>query len=140
MPNPYVEDSPRESQNLSSKVSDAADQAKSAADQAKSKAREAGRTLQNKIDENRAPTADRLQNAASALHQRADSLPGGQKVSGLVHSAAEGMETTADYVREHDLQEMVTDVKQCVRKYPGQALLTALVGGFLLGRAFRRRA
>jgi hypothetical protein len=133
MPNPYVEESSRESQNLSSNVS-------GAADQAKSKMREAGRTLQNKIDENRAPAAERLRNTASALHQRADRLPGGQKVSGLVHSAAEGMEATADYVREHDLQGMVTDVKHCVRKYPGQALLTALVGGFLIGRAFRRRA
>ena len=121
MPKPYVEDLPGEAQNLTSSV------------------REAGRTLQNKIDENRAPAAEKLQNAASALHQKADSLPGGEAVSGLVHSAAEGMETTADYVREHDLQDMAADVKHFVRKYPGQSLLAAVTAGFLLGRTFRRR-
>ena len=100
-------------------------------------AAEAGRNAQSKLDESRAPAAEKLESAATALHERADDLPGGETVSGIAHSAADKMEATADYVREHSLQDMMGDVETFVRKHPGQSLLAAAAVGFLVGRTLR---
>ena len=53
-------------------------------------------------------------------------------------AAADGLSTTADYVREHDLNGMVGDVETVVKNNPGPALLIAAAFGFLLGRAMAR--
>jgi hypothetical protein len=48
------------------------------------------------------------------------------------------MESTASYLREHDFKAMGEDVVGVARRHPAQALLSALLLGFLLGRAARR--
>jgi ElaB/YqjD/DUF883 family membrane-anchored ribosome-binding protein len=107
------------------------------AEKAQDKVEEVGRTVQGNIDENRGPAADKLQDVASTLHEKADSLPGGEKVANLAHSAADKVEATAEYVREHDVQDMMADVENFVRKHPGQSLVAAAAVGFLLGKAFK---
>jgi ElaB/YqjD/DUF883 family membrane-anchored ribosome-binding protein len=72
------------------------------------------------------------------MHEKADQLPGGEKVTNLAHSAADKLSATADYVREHDLDSMMSDVESFVKKNPGPAILTAALLGFLVGRTFRR--
>lgn len=104
---------------------------------ARDKAGELGRNVQSKIDESRAPAAEKLQNAASALHGKADQLPGGETVAGMAHKAADTMQATAEYVRGNKLQDMMADVEACVRKRPGQSLLVAGAVGFLIGLTFR---
>jgi ElaB/YqjD/DUF883 family membrane-anchored ribosome-binding protein len=104
------------------------------ASQAKDKVQEVGRNVRSKIDESRAPAAEKLQSAASALHDKAGALPGGQAVTDFAHSAADRMQATAAYVRQHDVNAMWSDVEACVRKYPGQSLAAAAALGFLLGR------
>jgi ElaB/YqjD/DUF883 family membrane-anchored ribosome-binding protein len=47
------------------------------------------------------------------------------------------MEATARYVREHDVQDMMADLENLVRRHPGQSLIAAATVGFLLGRAFK---
>jgi ElaB/YqjD/DUF883 family membrane-anchored ribosome-binding protein len=106
----------------------------------KSKAQQVGRNVRAKIDENRAPAAQKLRNAASALHQKADRLPGGETVAGVAHKTADTMQATAEYVRQHNLQDMMADVDTFVRKRPGQSLLAAVAAGFLIGRTLRRHA
>ncbi len=118
-------------------ASDIKDQVAENATEAKDKIQEAGRNVQSKIDETRTPAADKLQSAASALHEKAGSLPGGETVAGLAHGAADRMQATADYVRDHDVQHMTADVEAFVRRRPGQSLLAAAAVGFLIGRAFR---
>jgi ElaB/YqjD/DUF883 family membrane-anchored ribosome-binding protein len=118
-------------------VADLKDQAAESVTNAKDKIQEAGRNVQGKIDETRTPAADKLQSAASALHEKAGSLPGGETVAGLAHGAADRMQATADYVRDHDVQRMMADVETLVRKRPGQSLLAAAAVGFLIGRALR---
>ena len=49
------------------------------AEKAQAKVEEVGRTVQGKIDENRGPAADKSQDVASTLHEKADSLPGGER-------------------------------------------------------------
>ena len=104
--------------------------------QAKEKMADLGRTAADTIDENREAAASGLQKAASALHGKAESLPGGEKVSHLAHGAAEKLSSTAGYVREHDINRMMADVETLVKNNPGPSLLAAAVIGFLVGRAF----
>ena len=122
---PIAEDSP----TVGEKISDAATQVKD-------KVSDLGRTAANKIDENRDAAASGLDKTASALHEKADSLPGGEKVSSLAHATADKISSTAEYVREHDVNKMMADVETLVKNNPGRSLLAAAAIGFLVGRAF----
>jgi len=113
------------------------DRAREMKDNAKESMKDAGRKAADKIDAEREPAARGLENAASAIHQKADSLPGGEKVASIAHSAANKMQSTADYVRMHDMNDMMHDAEDFVRRYPAQMLGVAAVLGFLIGRAFR---
>lgn len=117
-------------QSVKDKVSDAASTAKQ-------KVTDAGRQTADKIDEKRGPAADALESAASTLHEKAEDLPGGETVKSVAHSAAEKLESTAGYIREHDVRAMLTDVEDIVKRNPGPSLLIAVAIGFLIGRAFR---
>lgn len=104
--------------------------------QVKDKISDLGRTAADTIDENRYDAATGLEKAASVLHERAEKLPGGENVSNLAHATAEKLSSTAGYVREHDVNRMMTDVETLVKNNPGPSLLAAAVVGFLVGRAF----
>lgn len=104
--------------------------------QVKDKVADLGRTAADKIDENRDAAAMGLDKAASALHEKAESLPGGEKVTGLAHATADKLSSTAEYVREHDVNRMMADVETLVKNNPGPSLLVAAAVGFLIGRAF----
>ena len=104
---------------------------------AKQKVSDVGRQATDKIDEKRGPTADALQSAATTLHEKAEDLPGGETVKSVAHSAAQKLESTAGYIREHDVRAMLSDVEDIVKRNPGPSLLIAVAIGFLIGRAFR---
>ncbi len=114
----------------------ATEKASEVASQVKDKVSDLGHTAVDKMDQNRSAAAGGLQSAASALHKNAESLPGGEKVASLAHSAADNLTSTAEYVREHDVKSMMADVEQLVKKNPGPSLVAAAVVGFLVGRAF----
>jgi hypothetical protein len=44
--------------------------------------------------------------------------------------------STADYVREHDVNQMMAAVQTLVKNNPGRSLLAAAVIGLLVSRAF----
>jgi ElaB/YqjD/DUF883 family membrane-anchored ribosome-binding protein len=104
---------------------------------AKQKAYEAGRQATDQVDAKRGPTADVLEDAAATVHKTAENLRGGETVRNVAHSTAEKLESTADYIREHDVKTMFSDVEDVVRRNPGPSLLIAAAIGFLIGRAFR---
>jgi len=81
------------------------------------------KNVQGKIDQSRRPVADTLHGAASTLHGKAASL-----------------EATADYIRSHNTQDMLADVRACVRKYPAQSLIIAATFGILVGRKLKGRS
>jgi ElaB/YqjD/DUF883 family membrane-anchored ribosome-binding protein len=112
------------------------DQASEAASRVKDKVSDFGHTAVDKIDANRETAASGLESAANALHEKAASLPGGETVTGLAHSAADKLASTADYVHEHDVKSMMGDVEQLVKNNPGPSLLAAAAIGFLIGRSF----
>jgi ElaB/YqjD/DUF883 family membrane-anchored ribosome-binding protein len=115
--------------SVTEKVSDAAAQVKE-------KVSDLGRTAADKINENRGAAASGLEKAASAVHEKAANLPGGEKVAEVAHSTADKLTSTAEYVRDHDVNSMMADVERLVKNSPGPALLIAGVIGFLVGRAF----
>jgi ElaB/YqjD/DUF883 family membrane-anchored ribosome-binding protein len=133
------DDSTQSAGSVAEMASTAGNQISDAASQAKGKISDLGRTASDKIDENRGSVAGGLATAASTLHEKAESLPGGEKVSRLAHSAADKLTTTADYVRDHDVNSMMVDVEDLVKKNPGPALVVAAVLGFLVARAFSSR-
>jgi hypothetical protein len=118
-----------DSSTLREKISDTATQVKD-------KVSDLGHTAAEKIDENRHAAAGGLGKAAAALHESAESLPGGEKVAGLARATAEKLSSTADYVREHDINRMRADVGTLVKNNPVPSLLAAAVIGFLVARAF----
>ena len=112
------------------------DRVNDAASQVKDKVGDLGRTAAEKIDKNRDSAASGIQSAAVTLHEKAESLPGGEKVTSLAHATADKLSSTADYVRENNVNQMMTDVETLVKNNPGRSLLAAGIIGFLVGRAF----
>ena len=111
----------------------------STATEVKDKMSDFGRTAVDKIDESRDTAAGGLEQAATALHGKAEGLPGGEKVTSLAHATADKLTSTADYVRDHDVNQMMADVETLFKNNPGRSLLAAAVIGFLVGRAFRSK-
>ena len=105
---------------------------------AKGKASEMGQRVADTIDENRGAAASGLESAAGALREKADTLPGGEKVAKAAHATADAVGNAADYVRDNDVRVMMTDVQKLVKNNPGVALLTAAALGFLIARTFSR--
>ena len=104
----------------------------------KGKAAEMGQKVADKIDENRGAAASGLESAAGALREKADTLPGGEKVVTAAHATADAVGIAADYVRDTDVKAMMADVLKLVKNNPGAALLTAAAVGFLMGRTLSR--
>lgn len=104
----------------------------------KGKAAELGQRVADTIDENRGAAASGLESAAGALRERADALPGGERVVNAAHATANAVGVAADYVRDNDLKAMVADVQKLVKNNPGPALLAAAALGFLVARTFSR--
>jgi ElaB/YqjD/DUF883 family membrane-anchored ribosome-binding protein len=113
------------------------DRVTDAATAAKQKLSDVGRQATDKIDEKREPAADALQSTASSIHEKAEDLPGGESLKSVAHSAAEKLESTAGYIRAHDVKAMLSDTEEIVKRNPGPSLLIAATIGFLIGRAFR---
>ena len=90
------------------------------------------------IDDSRSTAADGLDAAASALRDRVDDRPGGETVRNVARATAEGLSSSADYVRSHDAKRVMADVETFVKSNPGPALAVAAAFGFLLGRALSR--
>ncbi|MDP9064862.1 MAG: hypothetical protein M3O06_03230 [Pseudomonadota bacterium] len=107
-----------------------------ASSQLKNKAAQLGQSATDKANEGRHAAAGGLASAAASLHDSADGLPGGERVSGLAHSAADKMSSAADYIKSHDVDAVMEDLQTLVKNNPVPAMLTAAAVGFLLGRLF----
>src|SRR5262245_18582825 len=93
------------------------DRVSSMASRAKEKATEMGGTVGESIKRQRENAAEGLDRVASTLHDKAESIPAGERVSRVAHGIAGGMESTASYLREHDLKEMGDDFVQVCRRH-----------------------
>ena len=129
---------PSNSENTSDFSSDAKDRAAGLATKLKDKASQVTSTVSDTVGRQRDNVAGGLDRLASTIHEKAGSLPGGQKATNAANNLAEGMESTASYLREHDLKDLGDSMAGVYRKYPVQSLLSTVAIGFLVGRALRK--
>lgn len=101
--------------------------------QAKDAMTDLGRKTIESIDAQRGSAAVTLDQTASGLRHQAD------KAVGVAHAAADTLHATADYVRRNDTAGMASDVRDLVRRYPVQAIVSAIAVGFFVARALRTR-
>ena len=101
------------------------------------KAGQVAETVSEKVGQQRENAAHTLRRAASALHDRADDVPGGPKAVNIAHNIADGMESTASYLRRHDFSRMGKDLLDVCRRHPAKSLVAAVAVGFFLGRSRR---
>lgn len=106
--------------------------------QSTSRAQQAGRKAADALDQKRESVARGIDAAASSLRTGAERIPGGERIAGAAQTAADAMERAAEYVRDQDVETMLSDVRQAVKRHPGAVLLTAVAVGFLLARSFTR--
>ena len=92
----------------------------------------------DKLDNGRRTAAGGLDTAASALRDTAGQVGGGEKLNAFAQAAAGRLNTTADYVRKNDANEMLGDVAKLVKDNPKASLLVAATLGFIVGRATTR--
>jgi ElaB/YqjD/DUF883 family membrane-anchored ribosome-binding protein len=105
---------------------------------AKDKAEQWTESASETADRQRENVSSGLERAASTLHEKATTIPGGPSAASAAHRLADGMETTASYLREHDFADMRDDLINLCKRHPVQALVSAVAFGFLLGRSVRR--
>jgi ElaB/YqjD/DUF883 family membrane-anchored ribosome-binding protein len=96
------------------------------------KASQFGSSVSQTMDRQRENAAKGLDRAASSLH---DGVGSAAKAG---HGFADGMSSTASYIRDHSFSDMGNDVMDLCRRHPLQAILSAAVLGFLFGRTLRR--
>jgi ElaB/YqjD/DUF883 family membrane-anchored ribosome-binding protein len=104
-------------------------------DQAKEKASEYGDKAQEQAEKAKDQAAGGMEQAAGMIRDRASSMDGTPGEAGT--KVAEGMETAATYLKEHNTTEMWNDLEHFAKEHPGQALAGAVVTGFVLGRILR---
>ncbi len=93
--------------------------------------------------------ADGLQAGAQALRQRTmsteASIPGSSvavtsdpNIAAVTDTLATGMESSAEWLRDADLDKLKQGVEKQVKEHPARTLLVALGAGYLIGKALRR--
>jgi hypothetical protein len=77
-----------------------------------------------------------LESVANRISHLVDSGEGG-RMAGVAGGFAGGMESTARYVRDGDVEELRRDWEGQVRRSPVQTLLAVALAGFVIGRILR---
>jgi len=112
-----------------------------------------GSTVRDKAGNMKDSLASALDSGADRLRQRAGSTAplaaatdGGSmaveasssRLAPVATKVAGGMEATAGWLRETDLDSLKTGVERQVKEHPGRTLLIAVGLGYLIGKAVRK--
>jgi hypothetical protein len=92
--------------------------------------------------------ADGLEAGANALRQNKSSgqstdgssvaLTSDSSITAVTDTLATGMQSSADWIRDADMDKIKSGVEQQVKEHPARSLLIALGAGYLIGKALRR--
>jgi ElaB/YqjD/DUF883 family membrane-anchored ribosome-binding protein len=126
-----------------------ADRARDLAGNAKDKLADVGSSVRQGAGSAKDKLADALESGADKLRQRRGQMSGATGSSDVAISGdgsmnqvtdrlAGGMQATADWLRDADLDGLRTGVERQVKDHPGRTLLIAVGVGYLLGKAFRK--
>ena len=139
--------------NFSGSADSFADKAKDSLSDAKEKAKSGLAGAKDKATELKATLADKLEAGAEKLRAKqtgAESYAGATgsgstsitaesgQLGQLSDKLATGMQGTADFLRNTDLDQMKSGIEKQVKENPGRSLLVAAGIGYLLGKAFRK--
>ena len=83
--------------------------------------------------------ADRLQNVAEALGDKAADQGAQCGMAQYGKQASEWLDQSAEYVRQFDYEQADAKVREYVRQTPGRSLLIAGAVGLIIGAILRRR-
>jgi rubrerythrin len=101
----------------------------------------AGEAVSGAVGTARTRAADGLEGAAERLDTLADqqASAGGARAraAGAAHRMAGGMESTAEFLRTGDAEQLRTSLEQQARANPFRAVLTTFAVGFVIGRILR---
>ncbi len=106
-------------------------------------------TVKEKASNIPAMLADGLEAGAEALrHRRATTsettagssvaVANDSSIVAVTDTLASGMQSSADWLRDADLDKLKAGVEKQVKEHPARSLLVALGAGYLIGKAFRR--
>lgn len=130
------------------------DRAKNIASSAGDKLAGAGSTVREKAGTWKNSLADALESGAEKL--RTQGAGGGQlagasatggsdamiadgsRVQGATNQIAGGLQASADWLRDADLDSMKSGIERQVKEHPGRTLAIAVGVGYLLGKAIRK--
>jgi len=131
-----------------------ADRAKNMASTAGDKLSGAGSTIRDKAGNLKSSLADVLESGAEKL--RTQGAGGGQyagamatggsdamvsdgsRTAGATNQIAGGLQASADWLRDADLDSMKSGIERQVKDHPGRTLAIAVGVGYLLGKAIRK--
>ena len=132
-----------------------ADKARGAMGTAQEKLAGAGSTVREKAGTLKHSLADALESGAEKLRQQA--AGGGQtagaaatggsvgmvsdesnRMAGMSNQVAGGLQASADWLRDADLDGLKSGLEQQVKEHPGRTLAVAVGLGYLLGKAIRK--
>ena len=92
--------------------------------------------------------ADGLEAGAEALRHRRPPTTGAEGsavaitndpgITAVTDTLATGMQSSADWLRDADLEKLKEGVEKQVKAHPARSLLVALGAGYLIGKALRR--
>ena len=117
-------------------VNAARDKASQVGDELKERAGDALEAVHGQVGDLQATLADKLDSGARTLRERVGS--GDSRLTSAGESVAGGLERTAFWLRENDLGDLGTMLRQQLRDHPGRTAVVALAFGILLGRSSRR--
>jgi len=92
--------------------------------------------------------ADGLEAGAQALRQRKPAISGASpgtsvvaddsSIAAVTDTLATGMQSSAEWLRDADLDKLKEGVEKQVKEHPARSLLVALGAGYLIGKVLRR--
>jgi ElaB/YqjD/DUF883 family membrane-anchored ribosome-binding protein len=109
-----------------------------AGSEAKGRGADLGRKVTDAADQARSNAAAGLSAAADAIDDSADRSA--NRARSAAHRAANALSSSADYIRDNNVRDMMDDAMDVVKNNPGVALLGAVAIGFLVGRVFSSRS
>ncbi len=92
--------------------------------------------------------ADGLEAGANALRQNraaggttagsSVALTSDSSIAAVTDTLASGMQSSADWIRDADVEKIKAGVEKQVKEHPARSLLVALGAGYLIGKVLRR--
>ena len=129
------------------------DRAKNVIGTAGEKLADVGSTVRERAGTAKDKLADALDSGAEKLRDRSNAGSGAtlagatadgstpiqtdSKIAQVSDKVAGGMEATAGWLRDADVESIKSGLEQQVKEHPGRTLLIAAGLGYLIGRAFR---